>query len=53
MTAKELMQYLRGEESAEVCIYDASTDNALPIGCVELKYGQPIVLHVKDDGSEV
>lgn len=53
MTAKELIKYLQGEPSAVVFIHDASTDNDLPIGRVEMKYGQPIVLHVKDDGSEL
>lgn len=45
MKAKALIGYLQGEPNAEVLIYDASTDDTLPVARVEMKYGQPIVLH--------
>jgi hypothetical protein len=49
MTAKELIQYLQGETEAEVLIHDDIIDKDVPIGRVEMKYGQPIVLHFENN----
>jgi hypothetical protein len=51
MTVEQLIEHLQGETGTDVLIHDPATGNDLPIGRVDMKYGQPIVLHAKDDSG--